>query len=126
MKKSERKEVYDKTKGRCAYCGCDLPENGWHLDHVNPIFRGRDDVKYVLKGADHVDNALPACARCNRWKATMTVDEFREEIEAQVARLRRDSAAFRLAEDYRQVAFMAVPVVFYFEGNMAPAKRDWT
>ena len=28
-----------KFGGKCAYCGCDLPEKGWHADHVEPVHR---------------------------------------------------------------------------------------
>ena len=28
-----------KFGGKCAYCGSELPEKGWHADHVEPILR---------------------------------------------------------------------------------------
>ena len=117
MTANQRKQVWEKTGGHCAYCGCELQEKGWHLDHVRPIYRGHDGVNPAIRGRDTVDNALPACQRCNRWKSVLSVDQFREEIGAQVVRLRRDSAAFRLAEDYGQVAYVLAPVVFYFESH---------
>lgn len=109
--------MLEKTGGHCAYCGCVLPEKGWHLDHVKPLYRGHDGVHPAFRGCDAADNALPSCPRCNRWKSVMSVDEFRGEIEAQVHRLRRDSAAFRMAEDYGQVTERNLPVVFYFESH---------
>jgi len=115
MTKAERKGFRDKTDGHCAYCGVLLPEKGWHADHVKPIYRGHDGIDPARRGLDTVANALPACPRCNRWKSVMSVDVFRSEIESQVTRLRRDSAAFRLAEDYGIVCEKDCSVVFYFE-----------
>ena len=117
MTGKQRQQVFEKTDGRCAYCGVELPDKGWHLDHIKPVYRGHDGIHPKYRGEDTVENALPACARCNRWKGVWSVDEFRAEIGAQVARLRRDSAAFRLAEDYGQVACVMARVVFYFESQ---------
>ncbi|AXL64263.1 HNH endonuclease, partial (plasmid) [Klebsiella pneumoniae subsp. pneumoniae] len=30
---------------RCAYCGCELKEKGWHADHVEPVRRDFDIVR---------------------------------------------------------------------------------
>lgn len=32
--KSVRKQVYAKYNGHCAYCGCEIPEKGFNVDHV--------------------------------------------------------------------------------------------
>ena len=117
MTKQQRQEVFEKTGGRCAYCGVKLPAKGWHLDHIKPVYRGHDHINPAFRGLDTVENAFPACPRCNRWKSVMSVDEFRTEIGAQVKRLRRDSPAFRLADDYGQVARTGCAVVFYFENQ---------
>ncbi|HHR4690493.1 TPA: HNH endonuclease, partial [Salmonella enterica] len=34
LTKKQRAELRMKFGGRCAYCGCVLPEKGWHADHV--------------------------------------------------------------------------------------------
>ena len=115
MNKKDRLLVYKKTDGRCAYCGVELPEKGWHLDHIIPIWRGNQTVNPKLRGADTVDNAFATCPRCNRWKSVHPLERFREEIGMQVERLRRDSAAYRLAEDFFQVEETSRPVRFYFE-----------
>lgn len=39
LTKSQRAELRMKFGGMCAYCGCELPEKGWHADHVEPIER---------------------------------------------------------------------------------------
>lgn len=43
ISKKDRKLVFDKCGGKCAYCGCDLVK-GWHVDHIEPVGRKK---KYV-------------------------------------------------------------------------------
>lgn len=38
MTSKERQQVFDKTGGKCAYCGCEL-NKGWHVDHADPVKR---------------------------------------------------------------------------------------
>ena len=33
--KSVRKLVYQKYNGHCAYCGCEIPEKGFNVDHLH-------------------------------------------------------------------------------------------
>ncbi|MDQ2952665.1 MAG: HNH endonuclease, partial [Chloroflexota bacterium] len=54
--------------GQCAYCGGTGP---LHADHRVPLSRG---------GASTIDNILPACARCNLRKHTLTEAEFRGRL----------------------------------------------
>lgn len=37
LTKKQRAELRMKFGGRCAYCGCELPEKGWHADHVEAV-----------------------------------------------------------------------------------------
>lgn len=111
---TKRDRIKAKTQGRCAYCGCELPENGWHADHIDPIFRGWEN-RPDRAGDDVESNLFASCRRCNLRKGTLTVDVFRSEITKQGERLRRNVAAFRLAEDYGIVQCVDSPVVFYFE-----------
>ncbi len=112
MTKAEREQVRAKYGGRCAYCGCVLQKR-WHADHRESLYRtGVPRYRDMATVADFE----PACQRCNLWKSVYTVEQFRSEIQTQIIRLRRNSAPFRLAEDYGIVtAASDVPVVFYFE-----------
>lgn len=121
LKKSEREKIRNMFDCCCAYCGKTLGKT-FHVDHVVPIFRGvYASEKYREKradiiGKDEPDNMFPACPRCNRWKATWTIEQFRQEIEEQVKRLRLRSAPFRMAEDYGLIVDHSFsPVVFWFE-----------
>jgi hypothetical protein len=64
---------------------------------------------------------MPACARCNRWKSVHSLEQFRAEIGAQVARVRRDSAGFRLAEDFGLIIEASHPIYFFFESQVTTA-----
>lgn len=50
---------------RCYYCR----DSAATWDHVVPRSRG---------GTNHRRNLVPACQRCNGWKADRTLDEWRE------------------------------------------------
>lgn len=39
LTKQQRIELRMKFGGKCAYCGCELSEKGWHADHVEPVLR---------------------------------------------------------------------------------------
>ena len=110
--------MFDKYGGKCAYCGCDL-QKGWHVDHVEAHWHNITPEKceqYGLKkGADTIENSNPSCPRCNRWKGTFTIEQFRWEILMQCDRLQRDSSAYRMAKDYGLIQETKNPVKFYFE-----------
>lgn len=112
--KITRSEVHAKRGGKCAYCGSEIPSKGFHVDHRDPCWRNRADLRrdpnsYTLEEVE------PACPRCNRWKTVHSVEQFRAEITAQVERLRRDVPGFRLAEDFGLIQITQTPVVFHFE-----------
>jgi 5-methylcytosine-specific restriction endonuclease McrA len=88
LTKAERRQVYDKTGGRCAYCGCPIDFDEMQIDHVNPLSLG---------GADDVSNMLPACRSCNHFKGGMTLEKFRKAIERWPDALMRDSVTYRNA-----------------------------
>jgi hypothetical protein len=123
VKKELREQVYQKYGGRCAYCGQEITIRRMQVDHVIPkrhyseqhgclIVKCRLFTEY---GLNDIQNLNPACHSCNNRKSTHPLEEFREEIVAQLSRLRRDSNPFRLAERFGQVKETGEPVVFWFE-----------
>lgn len=110
-----REKVHAKYGGRCAYCGQKITIKQMHIDHLKPIYRGNDSVSPEYRGADTLDNMMPACKPCNLWKGVYLIEQFREEVAAQVERLRMRSANFRMAERYLLVEVTEKPVVFWFE-----------
>lgn len=109
-----REAIHGKYGGRCAYCGQEITLKQMHVDHVEPLFRGWVD-KPERAGSDDVANLTPACAPCNLWKSTYTVEEFRQQIGLQAARLRKKQGGFRMAERFGQIIETGRPVKFWFE-----------
>ncbi|MCU6669944.1 HNH endonuclease [Enterobacteriaceae bacterium H4N4] len=129
LTKKQRAELRMKFDGRCAYCGRELPEKGWHADHVEAVFRKwefgerrSDGTRRTVATGEHfrpendaIENMFPACAPCNLFKATFTIELFRQEITAQADRARSYSVNFRTAERFGLVEVVKKPVVFWFE-----------
>jgi hypothetical protein len=135
LSKKQRADLRMMFGGKCAYCGTELPERGWHADHVEPVIRGsaiievsaaereRTGYTHRLKPtgqvfrpeAQRVDNFYPACAPCNIFKSTFPVEFLRQEIAAQVERARKTSSNFRVAERFGLIAVTNAPVQFWFE-----------
>jgi hypothetical protein len=129
LTKKQRTELRMKFGGRCAYCGCELPEKGWHADHVEAALRKWEFGERQANGArrtvatgefwrpenDALDNLFPACAPCNLFKATFTIENFREQIAAQPDRAHSYSVNFRTAARFGLIKVVQKPVVFWFE-----------
>lgn len=131
ISKMQRAELRMKFGGHCAYCGCKLPEKGWHADHVEPVRRDFELVRApVGSGVTHVarstgkvmhpelhaiENLFPSCAPCNLFKGAFSVEGMRKEITKQVERARAYSVNFRTAERFGLLHIVEKPVVFWFE-----------
>ena len=117
--KIKREEVYNKCNGRCAYCGCELTIKQMQVDHIEPhwhTLNEQDANKLgIKKGSNEIDNLNPSCARCNKWKSTYTLEQFRKVIETSINRLNRDTPNFRLAKDFELIKVTSNKVIFYFE-----------
>lgn len=130
LTRKQRERLRMKFGGRCAYCGCELPEKGWHADHVQAVLRKSEQcMKAAEKGifrlkttgevfrpeADCLENIFPSCAPCNLLKTTYSLEMFRKQVSLQVERGRRSSVNFRTAERFRLISVVNKPVVFWFE-----------
>lgn len=116
MNKQEREKLHQKYGEHCAYCGNLIEYHEMHADHLVPIWRnGLPTGSKREIGTDDISNRMPSCARCNRWKSTHTIEEFRWEISQQLIRVRRDSASYRMAFDYGMITENSNNVIFYFE-----------
>lgn len=69
----ERESVFEKSGGRCSYCGASL-EASFEVDHAVPVSRG---------GRNVIANYRASCQPCNSRKRTMTEAEFRNLLEAE-------------------------------------------
>lgn len=125
MNQKDRLAIKNKYNGRCAYCGVVLGKR-FHIDHIFPQSKSHylqsptmkelfNLDKLNISNVDDIANLNPSCGRCNRWKQTYSIEEFRKEIEAQAKRLRKYQAGFRLAEDFGIIQEINTAVIFYFE-----------
>ena len=103
---AERKIVYDKFGGHCAYCGCEITLKEMQADHIEAFMRG---------GADTVENMYPSCRSCNHYKDTMTIEHFHAALERMPSVLLRDSVTYRIANRFELIAQKKRAVKFYFE-----------
>ena len=71
---NKRAAVWDRTGGRCWYCG--VQTNPWRdycIEHVLPQARG---------GSHDYENLAPACRTCNLRKKDKTLEEFRAYLQS--------------------------------------------
>jgi len=117
--KDIRKLVHEKCEGHCAYCGKEISMRQMQVDHIEPHWHTmteQEAEKYnIVKGSHDISNLNPSCARCNKWKSTWTLEQFRDVIKTSLDRLERDTPNFRLAKDYGLLTINEKPVIFYFE-----------
>lgn len=117
--KKVRQIVYDKCGGHCAYCGVEITIKQMQIDHIEPFWHTLSEQdamrSKIKKGSHEIDNLNPTCARCNKWKSSLRLEQFRKIIETSLDRMERDTPNYRLARDYNLLTVTKKPVVFYFE-----------
>lgn len=106
ISKRDRQAAFNKTAGRCAYCGAELGPK-FHVDHMEPICSN--------KGTNEIENLWAACKQCNLFKGGFTLDEFRYELSKQVERAQKYSVNFRMALAFGQIQKTENKIEFYFE-----------
>lgn len=109
----KRKIIFNKSDGRCWYCGDDLRGRKWHADHFYPVKRVNGVMTRPER--DVIENLVPACPSCNIMKDTGDTEYFRWLINNFVKRLNRDITVYRHAKRYGLVEETGKEVEFYFE-----------
>ena len=101
-----RREIYNKYDGHCAYCGKKIDFDDLSIDHLIAVSKG---------GTDEVDNLIPCCYLCNHQKDNMNVEEFRAYLE-NIEYALDDYKPYRAALLYKRISVAKKkPIVFYFE-----------
>jgi 5-methylcytosine-specific restriction endonuclease McrA len=104
--KIDRKKVFKKYDGQCAYCGCSISIKSFNVDHLIPIQKG---------GSDEMENLMPSCRSCNSWKAAWLIEDFRNVISDQVDMLDKYGRNWKLAYRFGLVRKTHQKVIFFFE-----------
>ena len=126
ISKETREKVYNKYGGRCAYCGERIEYKDMQVDHFAPVYLFGDNID--------INNLMPACRPCNLRKNTLTIEKFRKDLLKIPFNLRRDDAAFRIAEKYKIIKVeKETDLQFYFETDecilnscVNKDPKDWT
>jgi hypothetical protein len=126
LNKKQRIELHGKFGGKCAYCGCELPER-WHADHVEPVTRELlskrnangtwrlDSGKPLRPERDHIGNMNPACPPCNISKGGNTLEGWRSWLAGHVNSLNSYHPIYRMAKNYGLIVETGAAVTFHFE-----------
>lgn len=114
MNKKERQLVFNKFGGKCAYCGCEL-QKGWHVDHLEPIYRNLRKPGCMRPENENKDNLMPSCASCNNYKSTFGLELFRKEIGLLPQRLNKTFTQYKIAKRFGLIEETGIGVEFYFE-----------
>ena len=67
----EKRRIYDRQNGLCAYCGRHRNIKYMTIDHIIPLSKG---------GTDDISNLQCTCKACNNLKEDMFPSEFTDFI----------------------------------------------
>ena len=107
-----RKAVYQKYNGKCAYCGQEIEYKNMQVDHLHPKFLAHFEPDL---DNNRVENLMPACRKCNIHKGGMRLEMWRNELSLQVTRLKKKNTQFGRALRFGQIEITEKPIKFYFE-----------
>lgn len=102
-----RRDIYNKYKGHCAYCGKKIEYDDMTIDHIAPLSKG---------GSNDLANTIPSCQLCNNQKADRSIEEFRAFLE-NIGDILDENKQYRIALRYKKIVVKRAPVKFYFEQN---------
>lgn len=121
----KRQVIWDKSNGKCWYCGEPLGER-WDADHFHPVIRHPGTNKMLCPEFDVIDNLVPSCKPCNNFKHSNTIEGFRFTISEQFKNVPKNSTGMRQLMRLNLVEIEKKPVVFWFEkeGITMPTAAD--
>ena len=114
ISKKIREAVYNKYDGHCAYCGKEIAQKGWQLDHLIPYQRERWK-KYSEEEIECFENYMPACRRCNHYKRAHSLEVFRRYIKEIPEKLKETNYIYKVGLDYGIIEEHPWNGLFYFE-----------
>lgn len=111
MKKELRQQVYEKYGGHCAYCGCELEFGKMQVDHFKAQVYDKEAGRKIN---NDIDNLMPACAECNRYKAEWSIEVMREWLQKSKQQLLK-TQNLRILHRMGGFEISNKPLIFYFE-----------
>ena len=101
-----RRDIFNKYDGHCAYCGKKIEFDDMTIDHIIPLSKN---------GGNDLANTIPSCQLCNNQKADRSIEEFRAFLE-DITETLDENKQYRIALRYKKIAIVKQqPIVFYFE-----------
>lgn len=121
----KRQAIWDKSGGKCWYCGTKLSEK-WDADHFHPVIRHPGTQKMLIPEFDVIENLVPSCKPCNNFKHSHTIDGFRFVINEQFDNVPKNSTGMRQLMRLNLVDIERKPIEFWFEsqGIGMPTESD--
>lgn len=106
-----RTAVFLKYNGKCAYCGKNVSDC-LTIDHIIPL--KRKNPNYNRRFLYGIENMNPCCPSCNSSKGTMTIEEWRNDINKKYVKLLESESSFNLLV---RLGIIAKPKrwIFFFE-----------
>ena len=114
--KKMRENAHGRFEGHCAYCGKQIKYGEMEMDFLLPVKYG---------GKIEIENLLPSCRVCNRYRKNRKLEQFRSSLELIPKILTRDSGAYRIAKQYGMIKDVPKPSVqFWFEEETHRTKEQ--
>lgn len=120
--KPDRKKIFDKYGGKCAFCGCELSK-GWHTWDVEPIRTVINPDGSFGEINTEEGNLMPACKPCGslrirNYNKKMNIEEFRAEVAKSFEFLRHGgitATSYGRAIRFGLIVETGKELKFYFE-----------
>lgn len=116
LTKAQREALRMKYDGKCAYCGCNLPDR-WHADHFEAVYREwwKPGGGMERPQNDNLENMMPSCPPCNIDKHASTLEGWRVKLSRTLEVLNKNQPTYRHAVRFGLVQEIPKHIVFYFE-----------
>jgi 5-methylcytosine-specific restriction endonuclease McrA len=115
--KIDRAKVHSKYNGHCGYCGKEINIKEMQIDHMIPKISLQYSLSKDPNGFDKVysfDNLMPSCKRCNHYKRSHNVEEFRYSMKDLHKRLEKIYIN-NVAVDFGMIEIKPFNETFFFE-----------
>jgi 5-methylcytosine-specific restriction endonuclease McrA len=110
MKKEIRIRVYNKYNNHCAYCGRVIMYKDMQVDHLIPKARAH----LITTNINDFNNLMPSCRRCNHYKRSNTLEQFRKNLKTIHKRIKLIYIN-KVGIDYGVIQIKPFDGVFYYE-----------